>query len=292
MKRLALLIALLAPLPLRAADPEGSAITWYRMEFPPVYISEGPYQALELLGPVDRAILRALEQQGYTVTTYTANWERIAHELHSGKPVCTSLPLRTPELEASLEYSIPHSLALPPGVVIRKSDLARFRRFMTAGGRVALEALLRERELKLGITAGRYYTGIIDTLLGPYQGKPQIFEHYARDAGSGLVRMLLGGRLDYTLLFPWEATYLATLEGKPQALATLPVEGMSDYVLAVGACPKTAWGKQVIAIANLAIRAVRTTAEYQRVKEHWLDEESLVLYRKYLKEYLEREQAD
>jgi uncharacterized protein (TIGR02285 family) len=289
MKRLAFLTLLLIPGPLAAADSADTAITWFRTDFPPVHISEGPYQALEMLGPIDRAIVRALEQHGYTITTHRGTWERIEHELHSGKRACTSVLLLSPERVATLEYSIAHSLALPPGVVIRKSDLGRFQRFATAAGRVSLDALLRESELKLGITAGRLYTGIMDTLLNAHLGETHIFPRYSQDGASGLVRMLLSGRVDYTLLFPWEAMYLARLEGKPQEVATFAVDGMADYVLSASACPKTAWGQQVIAIANTAIRAVRTTPEYTLVKEYWLDEAARVLYRKYLTEYLGRD---
>src|SRR5262249_25542707 len=119
MKRLGVVIfvALLFSRPALAADLAGKKLTWYRMDFPPVYISDGPYRAQEMQGPVDEVIKRELEKHGYTVTFSTANHQRIVHDLQAKQPVCTSILLRSPEYEQTVEYSIPHSLALPGGVI-------------------------------------------------------------------------------------------------------------------------------------------------------------------------------
>jgi uncharacterized protein (TIGR02285 family) len=288
-RRLALLGVALLPALLAADAPPGKKIIWYRMDYPPIYILSGPFQNKDLQAPVDGALKRALEAHGYTLSFGTANQERIRHDLQSGKPACSSALVRDPKLEETFEYSIAHSLALPSGVLIAKRDLERFQRFLDTQGQLDLDALLADSGFRLGLASSRVYGGVIDELLARHGKSAHIFWRSGLDISDGVLRMLLGGRIHYTLMYPWEAVYLARQMRRESEIAALPVKGMLPYVQVVAGCPKNAWGKAVIAIVNDAFRAVRNTPEFHAVKEFWLDENSRVLYRAYVKEFFERE---
>jgi uncharacterized protein (TIGR02285 family) len=285
----AVLFALAATPAAFAAAPEpepDKEIVWYRMDFPPIYIPEGPYKSRELQVLSDGAIQQALEAQGYHVTFRSANMDRIQHGLRNQERACTTGLLVTPELAKTIEFSMPHSLTMPGAVLILKSRLAEFQPFLDAQGRISLELALAQSALRLGVSSGRGYSGVIDEVLLKHPDSPNIFRRKGEDIGTGLLRRLASRRIDYTILFPWEASYIARMmDLPPEQFMGLPIQGMVDYVMAGGACPKNDWGKQIIAIMNAAIERVRDTPENHAIKEYWLDENSRRLYREHWKAY-------
>jgi uncharacterized protein (TIGR02285 family) len=270
----------------------GRKVTWYQMDFPPIYILEGPDRERQMHGGVDEAIRQALEARGYEVAFRVANQERIQHELLSGELACCSALVRNASLEDRLEYTIAHSLALSGGVVIESRDYHRFVPFLNREARLELGTLLADEKFKLGVAASRNYGGVIDQLLGAQLGNPRIFRRPGLDMGTGLLRMLFSDRIDYTLMYPWEAMYVARSLGRERDLVSLPVEGMPEYILGVGACPKSEEGVRVVALVNAAFLGFRNTPEYHALKEYWLDERSKALYRKYVQQYFQSHPPD
>jgi uncharacterized protein (TIGR02285 family) len=261
-------------------------LIWYRIDLPPIYIFEGPYRDKELQKISDAAILAALQAKGYQVTYRNANLERILHGLRNHERACTTSMVTSAELAKELVFSIPHSISLPGAAIVLKSRLAEFQPHLDAKGRLSLDAALRSA-LRLGIAAGRSYSGAIDEALQRNTQRPNVFRRKGEDISAGLLRMLTTRRIDYTLQFPWEASYVARTLGLPetQQIVSLPIQGMPDYVTAGGASPRNDRGRRGVAIMNEAILGMRDTPQNHELKEFWLDENSRQLYREHWKAF-------
>lgn len=260
-------------------------ITWYQMNLLPVYIHEGAYQDQGLQDLVDKYIKDALEAEGYTVEFKIANMSRIMQDLREKKHVGCGGLLKTPELEKFIEFSIPHSITLTVGVIIKKNSYDKFAPFINEHGCIELEDVLTQSTLRLGLASERPYTGIIDKILRAQKENTNISYRSGQDISKGLFLMLMHGRFDYTILFPWEARYIQeTLEEETEFMS-IPVQGMPPYVPAYAGVPKNEWGQAIIAILNPLFESFRNTPDYHEYKEFWLDDNSKAFYREYVKEY-------
>lgn len=275
-----LIIGLLLPLMLYAEE-----IIWYQMDFPPVYIQDGPNKNLGYQNIVDDLIKAALESQGHTVTYKSANMVRTLHDLKEGLHAGSGGLLKNPDLESYLTFSEPHTLSLAGMLMIRKTDVDMFKPFIDPSGAIVLDNLLKSNSKLIGICKNRPYSPAIDEILKIYATGENSYFRGGKDMGKGLVSMLLSKRIDCAILFPWEAYYIAEQMGREKEMMSIPIQGMTPYVLVYAVFPKNPWGKHMADIINPAIREFRTNKEFLKTKEKWLDEPSVTEYRRYVREY-------
>ncbi|HEV8631695.1 MAG TPA: ABC transporter substrate-binding protein, partial [Thermoanaerobaculia bacterium] len=95
---------------------------------------------------------------------------------------------------------------------------------------------------------------------------------------------LVKGSVDYVLGYPYEALYMAKQRGVAAQVVTLPLAEVPDYTLAHVVCPKTDWGRKVIAEINRALLEERPKPEYRQAIERWLDHELQADFRKQYQE--------
>lgn len=268
-------LAIAAPAPAAAED-----MLWLDIEFPPFYIHQGPYEGN---GIGDRIIdllienLPDLEHQ-----RRTASPARIAKELADGNPACSVAFIRTPEREATMVFSTADLFLPPNGITVRRADLERF-----GGGQpVSFAKLLADPTLRLGAAEGRSYGAPIDRLLDPARG-PHVYRRLGEDIYRSLVQMLVRGRLDYVLGYPYEARYVAEELGIADQIVSVPLVENEGYTLAHVVCPRTPWGHKMIARIDRILARERTTDRYRDFVERWLDPAYLPDYREaYARDFL------
>lgn len=272
----------LIPLPLRLCAEE---IIWYQMEFPPVYIQNGPYKNLGYQNIVDDLIKAALERHGHKVVYKTANMVRILHDMKNGLHAGSGGLLKSPDLDNFMVFSEPHTIALSGMLIIRKADKDLFRPFIDSSGAISLSDLMQSNTMLIGVCKDRTYSSAIDVILTTYASSGNTYTRGGRDMGKGLFSMLLSQRIDCTLLFPWEAFYIAEQMGREKEMASIPIKEMAPYVLVYAVFPKNQWGQHMVDLINPAIREFRNTKAYHKFKERWLDEESIQQYNRYVRDY-------
>ena len=199
----------------------------------------------------------------YEHETVIATIPRITSEIKNGSPWCWVGALKNSERESFSTLSIPFIFTLPQQIMVRKDRLPEF----TGKGQLSLETLLQDRTLLTSIARSRVYSPTIDALLlryPPAQSTSSIPE---------AIQMLLANRLDYVLEDGGVAAVHAKVLGQPDSLVGLPFKEMSPYILGRVMCPKTEWGKKVIADINAVLRAERPTPRYRSIVEAFHSED-------------------
>ncbi|HEV8237998.1 MAG TPA: TIGR02285 family protein [Thermoanaerobaculia bacterium] len=261
------LAAALAAGPVPAAPAGPDQITWLTMEFPPFFIHEGKDRGQGIADGVTHLLARHLDSHVHR--QQLAEPATIMTRLKAGDHVCTAAYIRTAERERVLEYSLPDLILPPNGITTRKETVAR----LTGGaaGPVSLAKLLANHDLKLAVAVGRSYGPALDALLEHAKGSPHVYWRHGEDIYRSLFDMLMRGSVDYLIGYPYEARYVARLRGVEEQVVTLPVAELPDYTLAHVVCPKTPWGRGVIAEINRALAAERPRPEYRQAIERWID---------------------
>ncbi len=251
-------------------------ITWLTMDFPPFYIQQGKDQGQGIADVVVHLLQRQLP--GYTHREQVAEATTIMNRLKAGDHVCSAAYIRTRDRERVLEYSLPDLILPPNGITVRRDAVPRF----TGGapGPVSLARLLANHDLRLAVVVGRSYGPTVDGLLEPTKESSYVYWRHGEDVYRGLFEMLRKGSVDYVLGYPYEALYLAREHGVADEVVTLPLVELPHYTLGHVVCPKTAWGRRVIADVNRALLVERPKPEYRQAIARWLDDSMQAEFRR------------
>ncbi|MCG8618707.1 MAG: hypothetical protein MI802_21005, partial [Desulfobacterales bacterium] len=160
------MISLLTWLSAAACAQEESTdrtIKWYRANFPPVTIVDGPNEGLGFFDKVTHLLENQLPD--YEHIHQVANFKRIIIELKSGKNVCCPSLYKTRERETFISFSVPAMVVLPNVLITRKALNKKFQPYLDRNNRLKLTELLADERIHLGISNGRKYAGGIDDVL-------------------------------------------------------------------------------------------------------------------------------
>ncbi len=260
---LVLLVALAIPSNLLARD----TITWANDNMPPAFIVDGPEKGNGIVDGVVEIYKAHLPE--YDHDHIVGNMARILQMMKNGEKVCYAGFFKTPEREKYIYFSIPNLINYSNIIVVKKS---RLKSLFGNKESVSLEALLKNPDLRLGVTRDRSYGGAVDELLKKYKDKNKNIVYRAgQDSLKGLLRMLSAERIDYTIGFPWEVPYVAQQINKRDDISALAIEeGKKDYwIKNYMGCPKNEWGRQMIEKINRILLDVRPTEKHMYHQLKW-----------------------
>lgn len=267
---------------------QNSEIIWYRADFPPVTITKGVDAGFGFFDKVTEVLIKHLPE--YEHLHHVANFKRIVVDLKNKKNVCCPSLYKTKEREAIISFSIPAVVVLPNVIITRKDLSAKFQPYLDKNAKLELYRLLENTNLRLGISNGRKYSGGIDEIIEPFKGADNVSIRSGEDVFKGLLNMLLLKRIDYTIAYPIEASYF--LKGKTdfdEIQIYFIAENKIDFTLGHVGCPKTEWGEKIINSVNHILKAHRQTPEYLGFYEYWLNDETIPIYRKMVRDYFDTE---
>lgn len=255
------------------------AVSWFRVDIPPVYIlaeerGKGGFGEESMQFVIDR-----LPQYQHDVVTM--NLSRGVAQFKEGTNICFSTLLKNSEREEFIEFSIPSQLVLPLHLVVREKDLSSYSSLLNDDGEVNLEKMLSEGNQLLGIAAGRSYSSTIDDILADFGDHSNVYSRSSMDVAGGLLRMLQLGRVDCILEFPVTVGYtLKVNQSDSTPLVFLPIQGMPPFFQAHFAAPKTPWGRKIISEINDVLRKCRTSKEFVGMYGGWLSGQTRERYEK------------
>lgn len=251
-------------------------ITWAVADYAPYIILSGPDKGRGISDEIISLLKGNIIGYDHKILV-TENVLRALNELRSGRNVCTTPFLKTPEREAYLYFSaVPSTISPAPGIVAKKKNLHKLGK----GKKLSLEKLLKNGKLILGVTEGRSYTRGIDELLRKHRGQKNIESRIGGDVYKGLMLMLKADRVDYIIGTPLETYYLAREYGMSKDIAFVPVREGSEYFMGYVACAKTPAGMEVIRNVNSVLVRHRPSAEYRSFFERRMPKEMLRDYRR------------
>jgi uncharacterized protein (TIGR02285 family) len=260
-----------------------NTITWYKPEFPPLSIVNGPYAGEGYSDQIENYLIDHLN--GYKHQVLVSPFKRTVRDMKKGDNACSVTLLKTPAREEFIAFTKPARLLLPNALVIRKSDLPKFNHFKDELGRISVEEVIQSGVVRIGHSNGRSYTKPIDALLEKYKGDDNLIERLGNEGPKGLLTMLTKGHIDAMFAQPVEAQFHGRSIGVADDIAQLPINEIKDYTVGYIGCSKTPWGEAVVVKLNaLLVEAVKRD-DFRSFYEGFLDQDSRNRYRKIYDEY-------
>lgn len=257
---LATVLTLVLALPAAAlAGPAPDTIRWGVFATPPFMITEGPDRYQGTFDQVRTLLMARMDQYGHQLVQ--APFPRVFHEIRNGSHWCFVGATRSAEREQFATFSLPAVINLPYKIIVRRDDLARF-----GSGPLSLEQLLATRSLRTSVLRNRAINPVVDALLRdnpPRQGHSDFTES---------IRMLLAQRLDYLIETEAVVDYYTAQSGHEGELVGLDIREYRAPNYFHVMCPKTPWGRDVIAAVDAVLRAERPTPWYRALMQKWRNE--------------------
>lgn|GEM_PF-5227684 len=254
-----------AALPSRAQAQAGAAeeLLWLKASWAPVFVEQGDGfgdGALEWLRqrlPEHRHADRFLPLP------------RLQLALAELPHACTASLARNPAREAQFLFS--RDFLRMPGlaVVVRPGSLAALAPFGDAQQGIDLPRLVQDAGLDGVINENRSYGASLDPVL--QAAPPERLKRLTR--ASTMVAMLAAERVDWVLLYPFEANWQARKLQPPPAIAALPIQGQKPVIASGIACARSDVGRRVIAKVD-ALIAAHPTRPWQAALNALLDAET------------------
>lgn len=260
------------------AEPPNEHAMWNEMDFAPHFILEGPYKGQGFGDKVIPILFEALPE--YKHSTFTSNTAQSIERAKKFQNICVINFIHTPEREAHFYYSQPYIFVLPNGVIVREEEKARFDKYINEKGEISLEAVLKDKDLRFGVSGKTAYGKGVDPIISKNKGNPNVIERFGKDLTEGLLQMLDLKRIDYMLTYPDMRGFLTKKYDIKTKLRYIPVAEMPDnYLLEAHiACTRNNWGQKLVAKVDKLIKEtdlIDKTAEYY---SYWLDENDKKIY--------------
>jgi len=253
----------------RAEEP-GETITWLYPIYPPAFMPEGPDKGTGILE--NTLTLIQQELPNYKHVTSVANMKRLLKSIKAERFVCSSLLMKTPGREKFIAFSKPYIMTHAYRIIVRAKDQKKFDGMTNKNGALSLRRLLENNGLRIGITEGRSYSPPVNAYLKKGVTEANSYTSTSHDLLRALLKMTAHRRIDYTIGYPVEITYLSRQMGMDGDFVSYAIaESAETYVAHVG-CPKNQWGEKVIAALNPKIETLRLDERVYGAYMKWVDE--------------------
>lgn len=266
-----LLLLLFVCLPCVAMAQPGDEVTWMHAEFPPLRITDGPYAGQGVSDMIHDLMRRELP--AFKHTLITANLSRTLNWMENGRNVLAVGIIPNPQRDRVMQYSVPCVMVPPVCLVVRAGE----QESLGLGGHVSLRDFIARKHL--GVSADRSYGPEVDSVLLSSPDLSRVVVNPGPNLSGNLLDMLLLGRVDGVLAYPFEAAYAMRMKGEEGRIATVPLRESMVPVQGRVAAPRTAWGAAMIERVNEVLLRHRGTPEYRAAIERWLPSGALGDYR-------------
>lgn len=284
-KRLCLFVlfsVLVGHTPIARAQP-ADLITWYKPEFPPLSIVNGPDAGKGYSDRIEAFLIENLKS--YRHETLVSPFKRTVRDMQKGLNACSVTLLKTKKRAEFIAFTKPARLLLPNSLIVRVEERDSFSKYAKDADKVSVEEIIKAGERRIGYSNGRSYTKPLDDLLKKYAGKENLVERLGNEGPKGLLSMLSKGRIDAMFAQPVEAQFHGRQLGLGDRIAVLPIHEIKDYTVGYIGCAKTPWGSEVIKRIDRIIDTAVKDPAFRSFYEEFLDPPSVARYRRVYNAY-------
>lgn len=256
----------------------GERLVWGVIDFPPFQIVGGPNQDTGSFDGLLGELTRRMPEYRHDILPMS--FARREQEFLDGSQLCTPGVFRTPEREKQLTFSRPSLIHLDNRLVFLSSKAN-----ILGGDEPAdLEALFKNQRLLAGVISSRSFAPNIDDTIKRHLGQPNLIIRAIKT--PQMFELLLRGEIDYTIMFPHEAAYIARVYGMEHAITVRKIKGTPPYCFTYTACTKGAWGDSVVAKVDLILEQIQKDPKYQAYSERWYEKSDKATIRAYFQKTL------
>lgn len=243
-------------------DPNSTLLTWHIFDAPPLMILNGADEGQGIIDGI-RQILKS-ELKEFSHEEMPLPYKRFLLYAKEGLNICTPYLFKTTERQEFLHFSKPLNIFSGLKIIMHK-DL-----YASLGYRpsLSLKDLFKTYELRLATNKIRAYSPKIDPIVSEYDRLNKVSRHTG--STTQVFRLLSTGRADFMIDFSYRVPYWAKELGiEASAYVSVPIEENPQTVISYAACPKTPWGKQMIAKINTVLERQVPTSAYLDVLKRW-----------------------
>lgn len=262
---------------------EDQGITWGLIPYAPIHILEGEYKGQ---GIADQYLQRAQKALvGYQHFNEVMTPARIWHLITEGEElVCHPSAIKTSKREKIAYFSEAALITPVVRVLMRKTD---WQDRLKSKNHLNIADYINANNGVFGIVSQRSYGEKVDEILADSiaSGK-QIIQTYGQYGSRQLYKMLLRGRIDMMIEYPWVTAYFnKILIDEDIEVVNLEIADFPRFSPAYAACSRNAEGKAVIDELNKFIRQAVSESSNQQRMINWLDEKEAADFEKDYLEY-------
>jgi len=237
-----IMAALLFQSPLLWAEGQQNKkqITWILNDFPPFIMVD---KKLPGEGFADAYLHYIVDRMPeYEHRFEVAGISRAVALMERGTPVCHPALLKSPDREKHGQFSQPIQFVLSHHVILRKADLPRFKPYLNTAGKIRLDKLLADADLKVSLTDIRTLGPQIDDFLNKAKGRKNV--QMAGVNFESPFKQLTAGWIDYWIGYPVEHGWyrMKYQTAKNAEFAYFPIADIPDFIMGHVVCTKGPWG--------------------------------------------------
>lgn len=237
-------------------------MNWSVVHWPPIMMIEGEDVGKGRFDAYLQLMRKHMPQ--YQHNMQQMNWSRVWQSMQKGLPICNVLSLKTAQREKIAVFSIPHSITLSNRIIMREATFNALGKPTV----LSLTEVMKNRQLKGQIENSRSYTADLDVIIDSNIADSNL-TRLTLDPVR-MMKMLLVGRFDYLIEYPYIAHYLKTKNAQlPAKIKSVEIKEIKPFSVAYLACPKTLWGLQRIADFDKVVKQLQVTDEYKAIVEMW-----------------------
>ena len=236
-------------------------IKWYSYDHPPAAFTRGRYKGQGFLDQARDQIIAQLPQYQHQVQEATL--ARFMYDVSRGQNVCYPALIITEQRQHTITFSDYSLMHYNLQVVLRKSLAEKLK----LANEVDLTSLFNQHQLVLARVNTRSYTPMLDKILAQY---PQQIMTMTSSSIVQLFHMLIKGRADFLLTYPSVSHFNLSQLNQADEFISLPVKGLTPFILSRVGCTKGAWGDAVIHDINQALAKAKQSPQYFSALTAWL----------------------
>ena len=238
-------------------------VYWQTVNWPPFQILRGKDAGKGRLNVIIAMFQDRLPQ--YEHRNIEMNWARYWEKVKGGSLILNSLAIKTEERSRFAVFSKVMTFTLPHRIVLKKETIEN------AGNpeSVAFSGFIRDPRFSGVIEQKRSYSPALDRILeatgagGNLQRKSL--------AAENILNMILSGRTDYTIEYPFVVEYLMKKKSPPNTvrMGSIRIEELPRYITARVAAPRTPVGEKVIEDIDRIVGKITATRQYLELHRMW-----------------------
>jgi len=237
-------------------------MTWMVIHWPPIMMLDGADKGK---GKGDALLEMFIENMTqYQHVKKKMNWARVWKNIREGQPICNFMALKNPAREKFAVFSIPLSITTPYRIVMTQKAWERLGKVES----YSLAKLMGNQKFKGRIEKKRSYKKLNKVVEDNAEGSGL---RLGAAKSKNIFNMMFLDRVDYTIEYPYVASYLDKLIGGSSGkLRYIEIEesnafGFGGHV----ACPKNDWGRKVIVNIDKVIRNEIKTGSLLKALQVW-----------------------
>ena len=252
------------------------------LDFPPWMVLDGPDKGTGTFNHILPIVQRSLPE--YEHVTERMNWARFWHEVENDKNLCYTFGLKSAKRDKLVYYSAPITIGLPNAVIMKKETA----HLIGNPASYSIIELLKEEKIKGYVEKNRSFTNKVDSLMINHESGSNLKR--VSESSESLTKMVITGRIDYTIEYPIVASYYEKKLDEEGTLVSIPISEMDPVTYIYVNCTKNERGRRVIEKLDEELKKIKPTTEYRRIVEiGYTPETGLSLIRKHYEDFIQEQ---